>query len=230
MNNIESPNNTDSSIEQEIQAKGKTAPRVTQADFDANIISSEIVKHVSPSGQILRWAVITTASGFAVTGDPSAAVSAENDDASIGERIAIDNARNKLWPMMGYELKQRLHEVSNGNLVRRIARMCHEVNKAYCEALGDFSQPAWEDAPQWQKDSAITGVCLHMINPDAGPQASHESWMAQKVDDGWVYGAVKRPEAKEHPCIVPFADLPTAQQAKDFIFRAVVHAAVADAP
>jgi hypothetical protein len=48
--------------------------------------------------------------------------------------------------------------------------------------------------------------------------------MKQKVDEGWVYGAVKDPEAKTHPCIVPFDQLPREQQAKDFIFRAVVHA------
>lgn len=105
-----------------------------------------------------------------------------------------------------------------------IAHVCHEVNKAYCEALGDFSQPAWEDAPMWQRDSARLGVNLHMDDPFAGPQTSHESWMAQKVAEGWVYGEVKDPEAKTHPCIVPFDQLPREQQAKDYIFRAVVHA------
>lgn len=110
--------------------------------------------------------------------------------------------------------------------IERIARACHEVNRAYCEALGDHSQPAWEDAPQWQRDSALLGVQLHTENPDAGPQASHESWMAQKVADGWTYGPEKRPELKQHPCIVPFDQLPREQQAKDFIFRAVVHSLV----
>ena len=106
----------------------------------------------------------------------------------------------------------------------QIAKVCHEVNRAYCQALGDNSQPAWEDAPDWQKDSAMMGVRLHANNTDAGPQASHESWMAQKLADGWEYGPTKDPEAKRHPCIVPFDALPKEQQAKDFIFRAVVHA------
>lgn len=106
----------------------------------------------------------------------------------------------------------------------QIARVCHEVNKAYCEALGDTSQPVWETAPQWQRDSAMIGVELHLGNPAAGPQASHESWMAQKVGEGWVYGEKKDPEAKTHHCIVPFDQLPQAQQAKNFIFRGVVHA------
>ena len=105
-----------------------------------------------------------------------------------------------------------------------IARACHEANRAYCQALGDMSQPAWDDAPEWQRSSALMGVRLHLNNPDAGPQASHESWMAQKVAEGWVYGPTKDPEAKTHHCIVPFDQLPREQQAKDFIFRAVVHA------
>ncbi len=110
--------------------------------------------------------------------------------------------------------------------IEQVARACHEVNRAYCKALGDDSQVAWEDAPQWQKDSAVLGVQLHVNHPDAGPQASHESWMAQKIADGWVYGAFKDPENKRHPCLVPFDQLPREQQAKDFIFRAVVHEAV----
>lgn len=103
-----SPAQQDASVEQSLVAKGKTAPRITPDDFAANIVDTEIVKHVSPSGQILRWAVLTTRSGFAVTGRPSAAVSAENDDPEIGVATAIDNARAELWPLMGYELKCRL--------------------------------------------------------------------------------------------------------------------------
>lgn len=111
----------------------------------------------------------------------------------------------------------------------QIARVCHEVNRAYCQALGDLSQPAWEDAPQWQKDSALLGVKLH-TEKNVGPEASHESWMAQKVAEGWVFGPAKNPDIKTHPCIVPFHQLTVEQQAKDFIFRAVVHALRATAP
>lgn len=108
-----------------------------------------------------------------------------------------------------------------------IARICHEANRAYCASLGDLSQPAWDDAPKWQRDSAVTGVKLHLRDPDAGPDASHRSWMAAKLAAGWVYGAVKAPDAvpPTHHCLVPFEELPVEQQAKDFIFRAVVHAA-----
>jgi len=103
----------------------------------------------------------------------------------------------------------------------KIARVCHEVNRAYCQSLGDNSQPAWEDAPDWQCNSALAGVTFIAGNPRAGPSASHESWLGEKARDGWKYGPVKDPEKKEHPCFVPYGDLPAEQKAKDYIFGAV---------
>lgn len=98
----------DQAIEQEIQTKGLTAPRVSLSDLNNNIVDTEIIKHVSKTGQVLRWAVLTTCNGFAVAGKPSCAASSENDDAALGEQLAIDNARDELWPLMGYALKERL--------------------------------------------------------------------------------------------------------------------------
>lgn len=105
-----------------------------------------------------------------------------------------------------------------------IARLCHEVNRAYCASLGDTSQPAWADAPQWQKDSAINGVRMHLANPDATPENSHESWLAEKKAAGWTWGPVKDAEKKEHPCFIEYHRLPSEQKAKDYLFRGVVHA------
>ena len=110
------------------------------------------------------------------------------------------------------------------DVVTRIARVAHEVNRAYCESLGDTSQVPWEEAPDWQRDSARNGVLMHMRNPNAGPALSHESWMAEKATAGGVWGPVKNPETLEHPCMTPFSELPKEQQAKDYIFRGVVHA------
>ena len=106
----------------------------------------------------------------------------------------------------------------------QIAQVAHEVNRAYCASLGDTSQPAWADAPDWQRASALAGVDMHLANPDATPEASHLSWYEQKLADGWVYGEVKDPEKKEHPCMVAYEDLPPEQKAKDYLFRGVVHA------
>jgi hypothetical protein len=105
----------------------------------------------------------------------------------------------------------------------KIAQVCHEVNRAYCESLGDHSQVSWETAPEWQRVSVRMGVDLHCMG-NFGPEASHASWFKHKADDGWRYGAYKDPGMKIHPCMVPFDQLPREQQAKDFIFRAVVHA------
>lgn len=106
----------------------------------------------------------------------------------------------------------------------QIARVCHEANRAYCAALGDHSQLAWEDAPEWQRASAIGGVGFIQENPDAPPSASHESWWAQKRADGWTYGPVKDADRKTHPCCVPYDELPVEQRAKDYIFGAIARA------
>lgn len=105
-----------------------------------------------------------------------------------------------------------------------IASICHEANRAYCVTLGDLSQPTWDAAPAWQRNSAIAGVRFHVDNPDAGDSASHESWLREKVNAEWVYGPVKDPDKRTHPCIVPFDQLPIEQQRKDALFRAIVHA------
>jgi hypothetical protein len=105
-----------------------------------------------------------------------------------------------------------------------IAEVCHEANKALCEKLEDFSQVGWWNAPLWQRDSAIKGVRFNLDNPDAPASASHDSWLAQKHEEGWTYGVVKDPEKKEHPCFVPYEALPAEQQAKDHLFKAIVGA------
>ena len=109
-------------------------------------------------------------------------------------------------------------------LPEQIAEVCHEANAAYCRGLGDDSQPMWAEAPDWQRNSAINGVKFHQSRggkPD-GPRASHENWMREKLADGWKYGAVKNPTKKEHPCLVPYDELPKDQQVKDALFTAIV--------
>ena len=109
-------------------------------------------------------------------------------------------------------------------IIEQIALVCHEANRAYCETTGDLSQLVWGLAPQWQKDSAINGVKFHLDNPDAGPSGSHENWLKEKQATGWKYGPVKDPEKKEHPCFVPYSELPRVQQVKDYIFHGIVKA------
>lgn len=110
----------------------------------------------------------------------------------------------------------------NQNIIEACARHAHEINRAYCAALGDDSQPPWDDAPGWQRDSAIAGGRATLEHPEQTPADSHAGWSAQKVADGWVYGPVKDPAAKTHPCLVPYEELPPDQRAKDYLFRAAV--------
>lgn len=120
----------DTDIEQEIQAKGLTAPRVTPADIEANIVSehyftaldgasavSEDIVNVWHDDKdhgaekvplsLLTFCVLVLRNGFTVTGE-SACASPENFNADIGRRIARQNAVKKVWPLMGYALKERL--------------------------------------------------------------------------------------------------------------------------
>lgn len=131
MHNIASPDTSDAGIERLIQAKGKTAARITLADIEANIASehyftandgdnseSETAVSINDDfGQawdhlkLLTFCVLVLRNGFTVTGE-SACASPENFDAEIGRRIARQNAVQKIWPLMGYALKQQLHEAS----------------------------------------------------------------------------------------------------------------------
>ena len=105
-----------------------------------------------------------------------------------------------------------------------IAKVCHEANRAYCQTLGDDSQAPWSEAPDWQVESAINGVLYHAEHPDSKPSDSHENWLKQKQDEGWQYGPIKNPETKEHPCFVPYDELPAEAKRKDYIFTAIVRA------
>jgi hypothetical protein len=136
----------------------------------------------------------------------------------------------RTWDWMEYqkgqakkteELESKLTDKQLNDNIDRAAKLCHEVNRAYCNSIGDNSQPSWEDAPQWQKDSAISGVKFHLEN-ETTPEQSHENWLKDKEADGWVYGPVKDPEKKEHPCMVPYHKLPVEQRTKDYLFKAIV--------
>ena len=125
MHNIQSPRTDDDGVEAEIKAKGLTAPRVTPADIEA-AIEAEVYFTAAEAAdnaagvppmtgfrekyaalQCLTFCVLVLKNGFAVTGE-SACASPENFDAELGRRIARANAVNKIWPLMGYELRSRL--------------------------------------------------------------------------------------------------------------------------
>ena len=108
--------------------------------------------------------------------------------------------------------------------ISEIARACHEANRGLCIAQGDHSQKPWDEAPAWQRDSAMKGVAFCLANPDAPPSANHESWLKEKSATGWKYGKVKDENKKEHPCFVPYEQLPPEQKVKDHVFKSIVGA------
>jgi hypothetical protein len=135
--------------------------------------------------------------------------------------------RKRLRMLERQELeRKKMKETKKGKHMRveQVAELCHEANRVYCRSLGDESQTAWVDAPEWQKQSAVNGVKFHLEHPAATDASSHESWLAEKRAAGWAYGPVKDAAAKTHPCFVPFEALPREQQVKDALFRGIVHA------
>lgn len=105
---------------------------------------------------------------------------------------------------------------------RHIAEICHEANRYYCKSIGDDSQPSWEEAPEWQKESALAGVVSILNGVVTSPEQSHVSWLMMKLDDGWGWGPVKDLENKKHPCMVSYGRLPEEQKAKDTLFFSIV--------
>ncbi len=120
MNHIPSPDTSDAGIERLIQTKGKTAARVTPQDIERAITSEHyftagqaVEQQTAPHEQIptslylLTFCVLTLRNGFTVTGE-SACASPENFDVQIGRAIARENAVQKIWPLLGYELRTKL--------------------------------------------------------------------------------------------------------------------------
>ncbi len=96
----------EAATEQEIQAKGLNAPRLTPDLIDATIVAEQF--YVFP-GTTLTICALTLRNGFCVTGE-SAAASPENFEAELGRKISRENARNKIWALEGYLLREHLWE------------------------------------------------------------------------------------------------------------------------
>jgi RyR domain len=113
-------------------------------------------------------------------------------------------------------------QVTASLTVNDIARVIHEANSAMQVIIGEPVNPRWDDAPEWQRWACIDGVrdALQGLAPDE----HHEAWALAMRREGWTYGPVKDGDAKTHPLLVPFEDLPPLQQAKDRLFLAIVAA------
>lgn len=177
----------DQAIEQEIQAKGKTAPRVTPADIEAAIdgefsftvgnAARALNCPVSVATDLLTICVLTLRNGFTVTGE-SACASLENFDAEIGRKIARGNAAQKIWMLEGYLLKQRLHDEAceyallHGEVAetapastlpphqQRVIDERTELDDKLSKLVGFFSSPLFEKLPGAEKARMRTQAAL----------------------------------------------------------------------
>lgn len=106
---------------------------------------------------------------------------------------------------------------------KHIAHVCHEANRALTEIIGDVPvQPHWADAPEEMIRSSVQGVVWRLDNPNAPASAQHDEWMRSKLADGWKLGPVKDSEKKEHPALIPYAELAPGVKKKDAAFTALV--------
>lgn len=173
----------DAAIESQIQAAGKTAPRITPADVEASIDScwyftaAEGADGAASTGtpyaeqppvpaqhplRLLTFCVLVLKNGFTVTGE-SAYASPENFDAKIGRDVARQNAVSKIWPLLGYQLKDSLH--------RRDQLGAHiEMVKASGFVPSDESGQQTAEAVRKQQDTAAYQTILNGDTSSSGAQ------------------------------------------------------------
>lgn len=105
----------------------------------------------------------------------------------------------------------------------QIARVAHEANRALRSILAEpGDNPAWEDAPETTRQSTTLGVKGALAGNT--PEQSHQGWLDFKAAHGWTYGPVKDEAKREHPCFLPYDQLPPEQRVKDALYLAIVRA------
>lgn len=110
----------------------------------------------------------------------------------------------------------------NSMFVLTTAMLAHELNRAYCTAIGDTVPAQWDKCHVSLQQSAVNGALFWMEHPDAPPSAGHDAWMAARADAGWRLGAKKDEVEKTHPNMRPFEALTKEQEMKDILFRGVI--------
>jgi hypothetical protein len=103
--------------------------------------------------------------------------------------------------------------------IEDVARVCHEANRAFCQTIGDASQLPWEEAPEWQKASAVASVQFTLGNLAFEIFVVHPFIVL--CGRRRINGPVKDADKNTHPCLVPYEELPIEQQIKDHLFRSV---------
>lgn len=109
--------------------------------------------------------------------------------------------------------------------IKAIAKMCHEVHRAYTAVMRDPLKH-WHELEQQDKDAVIEHVAFLILNVEAEAKAWHDAWVAKMIVAGWKYGPKRSVKSKTHEHLKPFHHLPEKQQVKDALFHSVVKQAI----
>ena len=208
-------------IEEMMKRLGCKGEFISQKHIHERIKEVDFQKVIG-AGHLFMFCFIKMDNDFVIHGKPATCMDPENWRDKIGQKISFDNSFSEIFKLEAYRAMS--DKMIN---IERVARRCHELNKSYCESIGDNSQVSWNEAPDWQKESAIAGVKFRIDNPDATAADMHESWLKAKQADGWVYGEVKDEKKKTHPCMLPYLELPAEQRIKDTLFKTTVDEEIA---
>lgn len=113
--------------------------------------------------------------------------------------------------------------------VSTIARMCHEANRIYCDttpAAFVRQSVAWEYLDAHTRESVVAGVLAIILRRTKSPEEQHEEWCSFKRKNGWTHGEKFDEAIKQHPCLLPYAELSEAHKRKDLIFRSIVQSMI----
>ena len=110
-----------------------------------------------------------------------------------------------------------------------LAKVYHEALRVYCSTIGQTLEP-WDEAPEWKRQSSIKNVTEHFFKIRRGdyihPNETHDKWMKERIEQGWIYGPVKDENKKTNPCLVAYGQLPITERLKDYLLIGIVHAFV----
>lgn len=105
--------------------------------------------------------------------------------------------------------------------IEKVAKVCHSVNKGYCDIRRDMLHPPWEECNEQYRQSIIDRVKFHADNPDATPKTAHNDWVEGKIAEGWRWAPTECARLKLHPLVTDYDNLPFEQRVKDALFISV---------
>lgn len=108
--------------------------------------------------------------------------------------------------------------------VEFVCKLVHQVNDAYRNMIGESPKGDWDSLEEGVKESTRKGVAFILSNPGATPKEIHDKWVEERECEGWSFGEVMDEEAKTHPCLTPYEQLPIEHRMKDFLYRNTVMA------